>query len=232
MQPLARIAAEDGYASLLIDLPGAGQRYRAMPKFENADQIADYVRTDFVQSVVDLRRGLDYLQSRKDIDSSNFGLIGLSLGGFIGVDLAGVDPRIKSVALISAGGGLPAILSFQAEHKVIFGGADYTTIIRSADMQRLDGELASVDPINYVARIAPRPILMENGASDQIVPPPAAQNLYDRAGQPKSIDWYAGEGHTPSPLGIYASLTVFLHQRLPIKAASRVTSLSTPQVTQ
>ncbi len=51
------------------------------------------------QSVVDLRRGIDYLESRPDIDMNRVAIFGGSLGGWIGSILAAVEPRIKTAIL-------------------------------------------------------------------------------------------------------------------------------------
>ena len=221
MIPIARLAAQDGYASLLIDLPGSGERQGSVPSFSTENQLADFVRGSFSEGVIDLRRGIDYLRSRKDIDSSHLGLIGLSLGGFMGVDVAGVDRRVKAVMLIATGGGLGNILDYQARNKVVFGGNDYSALVANAGPQTIESQLSDVDPINYIAAISPRPLLMENGDHDTVVPPEAAQNLFDTAGEPKHIDWFKGEGHIPNILGLYAALTRFLHENMPITVASR-----------
>jgi pimeloyl-ACP methyl ester carboxylesterase len=51
------------------------------------------------QSIVDLRRGIDYLVSRSDIDPERIAIFGGSLGGWIGSILAAVEPRIKTAVL-------------------------------------------------------------------------------------------------------------------------------------
>jgi dienelactone hydrolase len=55
-----------------------------------------YYRDWMTQTVVDLRRGIDYLITRDDIDPDRIGIMGGSLGGWIGTILAGVEPRIKT----------------------------------------------------------------------------------------------------------------------------------------
>ena len=51
--------------------------------------------------------------------------------------------------------------------------------------------------MRYVARIAPRPLLMVNGADDGMIPRPNVLALYDAAGVPKDLRWTAGEHVQP-----------------------------------
>ena len=50
--------------------------------------------------------------------------------------------------------------------------------------------MAPGDPLRYVAKIAPRPTLFQNGSHDQIVPPEAGRALFDAAGEPKKFILY------------------------------------------
>ncbi len=51
----------------------------------------------------DLSRSIDYLETRKDIDSSRIAYYGLSWGGALGAILPAVEPRIKANVLYVAG---------------------------------------------------------------------------------------------------------------------------------
>ena len=216
MLPIARLLSNVGYASLTIDLPGYGARSNeSRSTFNSSDDFAQYLAAGFTRAVTDLRRGLDLLDANHSIDSTRIGVMGLSLGSFVAVDFAAADPRVKAVALIASGGGLSEILSNQASRGVSYGGHQPTQITQLANSRSANATLATVDPITYVAEIAPRPILMQNGGADPIVPISAAKALYRAAGQPKHIDIYPDEGHIPSPLEMYVPLTQFLAHNLP-----------------
>lgn len=57
-----------------------------------------------VQQIVDLRRSIDLLQSRPDVDPKRLGFMGLSFGAIQGAILSGVDPRIRAFDLQSGRG--------------------------------------------------------------------------------------------------------------------------------
>ena len=52
-----------------------------------------------------------------------------------------------------------------------------------------------VSPINHVAKIAPRPLLLLHGNKDEVVDVSHAHRLYEQAREPKQIIILAGAGH-------------------------------------
>jgi cephalosporin-C deacetylase-like acetyl esterase len=218
MTPLAQFLAGAGYASFMIDEAGQGERNSAganvFPTFTSEQDMTKSLVDDGVATVVDLRRGIDYLQSRPDIAKDKIGLIGFSLGALEGAILGGVDDRVKAVALVSGGGNLGEIIADQAKNNQSLGG-HYAALLAGTTADQLEDQLAPVDPLNFVGHIAPRPLLMEHGRNDVIIPPANAQALYDDAGQPKQIVWFADAGHMPPPLELYPALSLFLSKYLP-----------------
>jgi dienelactone hydrolase len=57
---------------------------------------------------------------------------------------------------------------------------------------------AALDPVRYVARIAPRPVLFVNAEGDTRIPRSAAEALHAAARQPKQVRWFEGT-HTQLP---------------------------------
>jgi dienelactone hydrolase len=54
--------------------------------------------------VVNARRALDLLAARRDVDADELGVVGFSLGGQTAAILAGDDPRLKAVGILSGRG--------------------------------------------------------------------------------------------------------------------------------
>jgi len=65
----------------------------------NSVAYRDYV----IQWARDLGRTIDYLETRKDIDSSKLGYFGVSWGGMLGGLMPAVEPRLKAAVLLVAG---------------------------------------------------------------------------------------------------------------------------------
>jgi pimeloyl-ACP methyl ester carboxylesterase len=154
-----------------------------------------------LDTVVDLRMGLDYLESRSECHR-RIAYMGTSFGGAVGSVFAGEDPRIKAVVLTSLGptykaaivvggvaskqSGLPAQVP---------GAAD-----DPAQLARAVRILSPYDPITWVSRIAPRPLMLVNGRFDPGVLPIDALQMADAAGDPKTIVYFNG-GHNPFAAG-------------------------------
>ncbi len=82
-----RIAENDYHVVNLYNEPGIAARKNYFS-----------LREIIAQTVVDYRRGLDYLATRPDVDMKRIGLLGYSMGGFHAFALTAVEPRIKLAA--------------------------------------------------------------------------------------------------------------------------------------
>ena len=161
-----------GYAVLRIDIANHGERKIHDYDFDLTDGLKYWTRDLLTQTVFDLRRSVDFLQTLPEIDGERIGFFGISLGGIIGTVFCGVDERIKVPVIALAGGGLNVMFKSQAL-------AEETRVF-----------LSIIDPINFVEKISPRPLLMLNASEDEIVPPLTSKLLYNKAGAPKHIVWY------------------------------------------
>jgi len=172
---------DSGYAVLRIDVANHGDRKLHDYEYDLIDGYRYWTRDIIAQTVFDLRRAIDFLQTRPEIAHERIGYFGISFGGIIGTIFCGVDERIKVPVIALAGGGFHLAFKFKAL-------AEETSIY-----------LSIIDPINFVEKIAPRPLLMLNAEKDEVVPPFATKALYRKAGNPKKIVWYPTK-HRKVPL--------------------------------
>ena len=89
--------AARGAVALTVDDPFARD-----PRLEQASDARQ--RAALVQDVVDLRRAVDLLRSRRYVDPTRIAFVGLSLGARIGAVLAGSETRIRAFDLMSGRG--------------------------------------------------------------------------------------------------------------------------------
>ncbi len=135
-----------------------------------------------VQTVIDLRRAIDLLQSLPQVADARIGFVGYSAGARTGAILAGVERRVSAFVLMS-GGSVPIRRYVTAAPATL-----------RAEVSRL---LGPVDPLRNVRRAAPARLFFQNGTRDRVVPRSALLALFRAASEPKELRWYrAGHGLT------------------------------------
>jgi dienelactone hydrolase len=135
-----------------------------------------------IQLIVDLRRAVDLLRARADIDDDRIAYLGVSYGAAMGGLLAGADHRIAAFVLMSGDGGL-------VHH---FGGS----VLSSARPNAWLAAMLPIEPLTWVKR-ASAPILLLSGRRDHLVPPREAARYQRAAPQPKQIRWYDSDHFLP-----------------------------------
>ena len=187
---VAALLAPHGVAVLAIDAALHGDR---APEggLDEAALAGDFFTTGgpLVRTVIDNRRAIDYIATRDDVDAQRIVVVGASMGAILGSVLSAVDERVDATALIVGGGDWATLLA-TSEHPLAR---------RLRDAGAGDGTmLARVDPVNFIGHISPRPVLMVNGTTDEIMPRACAEALHRAAGEPSAIIWYEG-GHVGMP---------------------------------
>jgi len=146
----------------------------------------------------DLKAVIDYLYTLPVVDRSRLFLLGYSGGAAVSIYEAAQDKRVSGVAACAC----PAEFSFIDEvdqpQSVVAHFRSLGTI-RDKDFPRSAGEWLNgfqvVRPIEYVANIAPRPLLLVHGNEDETVDLSHAHKLYRRALEPKQLTVLDGGGH-------------------------------------
>src|SRR6476659_4681516 len=88
--------ASAGVVSLLTDGPIARPGYVA-----DQNPLSEKRAADKVQQVIDMRRGVDLLLTRKDVDPKRLAFVGHSYNASVGATLSGVDHRFKAFVLMA-----------------------------------------------------------------------------------------------------------------------------------
>ncbi len=121
-----------------------------------------------VSRITDLRRGLDYLETRPDLDPARVAFFGPSAGAQIGLVLAAVEPRYRAVVMIGAGlpiGWVPVI--------------------------------AEANPINFASHIRAPKLIVQGRYDEDTALRTAAEPLFRLMVEPKRMVLYDG-GHVPT----------------------------------
>lgn len=186
MLPAGIDLARTGAVAILIDAPfnrPQQGRIRSDPlTFTPKD------RDEQIQLIVDLRRAVDLLVARPDVNRKQLAYFGVSYGAAMGGLLAGIEDRIKAYVLAVGDGGL-------VSH---FAGADDTDgplqALPAQDRERWLQVMRPIEPINFVGKAAPAALLFLAGTKDESIPQADARRYYQAASQPKQVRWYEA-GH-------------------------------------
>jgi len=135
------------------------------------------------QTVLDCRCATSWLESRPEIDAKKLGIMGTSLGSFVSALVAAMEPRLDRVVLLLGGGGLVDAFFEHPKAKPIFQVADLVGLTKD----KLKKMIEPADPLTYASLLKERKLLMIAASRDDIVPPIAAQRLWEATGKPKII---------------------------------------------
>jgi len=101
-----------------------------------------------------------------------------------GLDALALHPLLDPERVTYAGFSMGAILG------AIFCGVD--TRPRAVALALGGGGLGppEIDPVRFIGRVAPRPLLFVNAERDEVIPRRATEALFDAADHPKQIVWF------------------------------------------
>lgn len=169
MQDRAAKFAEFGYITLAIDERGNAGETKGGAGSMDAEYALFMKNEEPVnhKMVFDALRAYDFLAEEKDVDSKNIIVFGESMGGRYAIMAAAVEPRIKAVVGVSTAG---------------YGSLEKP--IQNGDIARF---YKAIDPDAYIAKIAPRNVLMVHSTNDKIIPIEMAQKTFSYALEPKKF---------------------------------------------
>jgi len=171
-----------GVVSILIDAPFARPSAQPLLTFTEQD------REGFIQGVVDLRRAVDVLLARGDVDAGRIGYVGFSYGATVGGILTGVEKRLKAFALMGGGPKLTTWLRTLQDPRV-------ARLREEGKLNAYLNLMTSIDADGYIGHAAPATILFQSGRYDENVTQERAAQYHQAASEPKEVKWY-NAGHS------------------------------------
>jgi fermentation-respiration switch protein FrsA (DUF1100 family) len=173
--PEARMLVNLGYGVLLFDT-------RAQGASDGAHIGLGYLET------LDVRAAVDFALAQSP--QTQIGVIGYSIGAVAALQAAAEDTRIRAVIAVSPF----ASLRDTVRHR--FRKIQPPASILVWWGERMTGlDVDDLRPVDVVARIAPRPILIMQGEEDQMVPACSGQRLFAAALEPKELWSVPGVAH-------------------------------------
>ena len=210
--------ARSGVVSLLTDGPVARPGH-----VNNREPLNDQQADDLVQQIVDMRRGVDLLVARKDIDPKRIAYVGHSYNATVGGFLSGIDRRFKAFVLMAGG------LSDEVDMKT----KEYEAYRQKIGPERFDAFVAKytwLDPGKFVFHATPAVVFMQYATQEKYLTPEVARRYAAIVSEPKRFKLY----DAPHALNAEArrDRLAFLSEQLRVKPLTSAQIASIPDLFQ
>lgn len=143
----------------------------------------------------DMEAAIDYLKGRKDVDGDRIGVLGLSLGGVVALLTAAERKEIRAVAVEGVYASFPETVGRHLKIAYRLPSFPFTPLTLYTFRLWFKVDPTSISPVESVAKISPRALLIIAGGRDDRMTPDEAWQLYKAAGEPKELWIIPGAGH-------------------------------------
>ncbi len=173
LEEAVRLAGR-GAVSLLVETMWSDRDW-----FMKRSQAEDYQAS--LEQVVELRQALDLLLAEPGVDPARCAYVGHDFGGMYGITMGAEDQRPNCYVVMAA---TPRYADWYL----------YYPRLEGAEREDFIRQMAALDPINHVAKLAPAPLFFQFADDDPHVPRERAEEFFAAAVEPKQLAWYAA-GH-------------------------------------
>ena len=139
---------------------------------------------------------MDYLKGRTDVDPSNIGVLGISMGAAVAIMGAAQSPDIKVVIADSPFESASQAIEEGFTRVVGLPAFPFAPITLQIIQWRLGVSPDQVVPRDHVGAVSPRPLLLIHGLADSEVSPVNSELVFAAAGDPKELWLVPDVDHT------------------------------------
>jgi dienelactone hydrolase len=173
--------AQSGVISLLTDHPIARPGY-----VEKKDPLDERNATEFLHQVMDMRRGVDLLTARRDIDPKRIAYVGHSCNASVGALLSGLDRRFKAFVLMA--GSMSDEVNAQTK-----GYQGFRQKVGAEKLDALVAKYSYLDQGKYVSHAAPAVVFLQFANHEKFLTPALTQKHAAIVSEPKVVKFYEAE---------------------------------------
>jgi len=173
--------APAGVISLLTDGPIARPGYVSSKQPLNEQQVVN-----MVQAVVDMRRGVDLLAARRDVDRKRIAYVGHSYNAEVGAFLSGLDKRLKVFVLMAG----------PMSDEVNLRSKEFQNYRQKVGPEKFDAYMAKyswTDMGKYVSHAAPAFVFLQYGSQEKFLNADRAREYLAVVSEPKELKIYDAE---------------------------------------
>jgi len=178
----AVILIKQGYGALLFDLRNSGESEGSVTTFG-------------LQEVLDVRGAVDFVLAQPGVDPNQIGLLGRSMGGATALMATARIPEIRAVIAESTYTRMEDNIQTGVQRLAGLPPFPFAPLIIFWGQQEAGIDIRQVRPIDDIATLSPRPVLLVHGELDDLIPVVNAHQLYEAAHEPKELYLIPNAGH-------------------------------------
>lgn len=172
---LAEGFSQEGFLTCIFNFRGAGES-------EGNLDLLGWTR--------DLGAVIDHVSGLPEVDATRIFVMGFSGGAAAATYVTAHDERVTALVLCACPAEF-AIPDSEKNLRSFWRQCCQTGTIRDADfpssLEEWGDHFRQVSPIDWIANISPRPLLIIHGDRDEVVDLDHARRLYEQAGDPKEL---------------------------------------------
>jgi fermentation-respiration switch protein FrsA (DUF1100 family) len=143
---------------------------------------------------------VSYAAGRSDVDANRIGILGISMGGASAILAAAKDKRIRAVVDDSGFSDGPRVIATAFEHFVHLPAFPFAPITVAIADLRAGIDITRVRPVDVIAEISPRPLLIIHDQGDPVVLADNSLRNFAAARLPKQLWLVPGSGHADAQI--------------------------------
>ena len=150
------------------------------------DPLDERNATEFLRQVIDMRRGVDLLTARRDVDSKRIGYVGHSCNAAVGALLSGLDHRFKAFVLMA--GSMSDEISQNTK--------DFQEFRQKMGPEKVDAFTAKynyLDQGKFVSHASPAFVFLQYGSRETFLNADRARQYAAIVSDPKELKIYDAE---------------------------------------
>lgn len=170
--------AERGVASLVIGAPHTRGGAPANP----LDAAA--TRREWLQLMMDVRRGFDLLASRPEVDPARLAYVGHSLGATAGGTIAAHERRPVAWVLMA---GYPSLTHAMSHNPDM---VPFRALLTPEELRAFLETMEPLDSVHWLGRMRPAKKLLQFARRDEFITPFDAAAYEQATSEPREVKWY------------------------------------------
>jgi fermentation-respiration switch protein FrsA (DUF1100 family) len=180
--PDAALLVKQGYGALLFDLRNSGESEGTLTTFG-------------LQETMDVQGAITFVKAQPGVDANKIGALGQSMGGATAIMSAARYPELKATIAESAYTSMEDNITTGVQKLAGLPPFPFAPLIIFWGEWEANIKMSQVRPIDDIASISPRAILLVHGELDDLIPVENAHQLYAAARDPKALEIIPNAGH-------------------------------------